>query len=147
MFGPLAFVYNLPGVPALVVNSDALAKIFSGVITKWSNPILAALNPDVALPDIRITPIYRTDSSGTTDNLQRYLTAVAPQSWTKGIGTEFQGGFGEGVVKSAGVVQAVHTAPGAIGYVEKGSADQGGLPYAQIGLRRRWRAAQRRHGS
>ncbi len=73
-----------------------LAKIFSGMITTWSDPILTALNPGVALPDTRIMPIYRTDSSGTTDNLQRYLTAAAPQSWTKGVGTEFQGGFGEG---------------------------------------------------
>jgi phosphate transport system substrate-binding protein len=132
VFGPIALVYNLPGVPTLVVNSDVLAKIFSGVITRWSNPILTALNPGVALPDTRITPIYRTDSSGTTDNLQRYLTADAPQSWTKGIGTEFQGGFGEGALKSAGVIQAVHATPGAIGYVEKGFADQGRLPFAQI---------------
>ena len=132
VFGPIALVYNLPGVPTLVVNSDVLAKIFSGVITRWSNPILTALNPGVALPDTPITPIYRSDSSGTTDNLQRYLTADAPQSWTKGIGTEFQGGFGEGALKSAGVVQAVHATPGAIGYVEKGFADQGRLPFAQI---------------
>ncbi len=132
VFGPIAFVYNLPGVQTLVVNSDVLAKIFSGVITTWSNPILTALNPGVALPDTRVTAIYRTDSSGTTDNLQRYLTADAPQSWTTGIGTEFQGGFGEGVLKSAGVVQAVHATSGAIGYVEKGFADQARLPFAQI---------------
>ena len=132
VFGPIALVYNLPGVHTLVVNSDVLAKIFSGVMTRWSDPVLAALNPGVALPDLRIAPIYRTDSSGTTDNLQRYLTADAPQSWTKGIGTEFQGGFGEGALKSAGVVQAVHTTSGAIGYVEKGFADQAGLPFTQI---------------
>jgi phosphate transport system substrate-binding protein len=132
VFGPIAMVYNLPGVQTLVLNSDVLAKIFSGVITTWSDPILMALNPGVALPDTRITPIYRTDSSGTTDSLQRYLTADAPQSWTKGVGTEFQGGFGEGVLKSAGVVQAVQATPGAIGYVEKGFADQGRLPFAQI---------------
>ncbi|OBH31089.1 phosphate ABC transporter substrate-binding protein PstS [Mycobacterium sp. E342] len=132
VFGPIALVYNLAGVPALVVSSDALAKIFSGRITAWNDPILAALNPGVALPDTRITPIYRTDSSGTTDNLQKYLTAAAPQSWTKGVGTEFQGGVGEGATKSAGVVQVVRATPGAIGYVEKGFADQGALPYARI---------------
>ncbi|WP_084223687.1 NADP-dependent isocitrate dehydrogenase, partial [Mycolicibacterium holsaticum] len=42
-----------------------------------------------------------------------------PQSWTKGAGSEFQGGAGEGAQKSAGVVQAVQATPGAIGYVEK----------------------------
>ena len=51
MFGPIALVYNLPGIQTLVVNSDVLAKIFSGGITKWNDPILAALNPGVALPD------------------------------------------------------------------------------------------------
>ena len=132
VFGPIALVYNLPGVQTLVVNSDVLAKIFSGVITTWNDPILSALNPGIALPGMKITTIYRADSSGTTDNLQRYLTADAPQSWTKGIGTEFQGGFGEGVDKSAGVIQAVHTTSGAFGYVEKGFADQAGLPFAQI---------------
>ena len=60
------------------------------------------------------------------------MTAAAPQSWTKGVGTEFQGGVGEGVLKSAGVVQAVRATPGAIGYVEKGFADQARLPFAQI---------------
>ena len=132
VFGPIALVYNLPGVPRLIVSSDALAKVFGGKITAWNDPVLAALNPGVDLPDTEIAPIYRADSSGTTDNLQKYLTASAPQSWTKGVGTEFQGGVGEGALKSAGVIQAVRTTPGAIGYVEKGFADQAGVPYAQI---------------
>ena len=132
VFGPVALVYNLPGVQKLVLSSDALAKIFSGRITAWNDPILAALNPGVALADTKILPIYRADSSGTTDNVQKYLTAAAPQSWTRGVGTEFQGGVGEGATKSAGVIQAVRAAPGAIGYVEKGFADQAGVPYALI---------------
>lgn len=132
VFGPVALVYNLPGVQRLVVNSDALAKVFSGRITAWNDPVLAALNPGVALPDTKIVPIYRADSSGTTDNVQKYLTAAAPQSWTRGVGTEFQGGVGEGATKSAGVIQAVRATTGAIGYVEKGFADQAGVSYAQI---------------
>lgn len=135
VFGPIGIVYNLPGNPALVINSDALAKIFTGRITSWNDPILAALNPGAALPDTKITPIYRTDSSGTTDNVQKYLTAAAPQSWSKGVGTEFQGGVGEGAAKSAGVIQAVRATPGGIGYVEKGFADQAGVPYAKIATR------------
>lgn len=132
VFGPVALVYNLPDVPKLVLSSDVLARIFSGRITAWNDPILAALNPALALPDTKIAPVYRADSSGTTDNVQKYLTAAAPQSWTRGVGTEFQGGVGEGAMKSAGVISAVRAAPGAIGYVEKGFADQAHLPYAQI---------------
>ena len=109
-----------------------LAKIFSGGITNWSDPAVVALNPGVALPDDKISPIYRSDSSGTTDNFQKYLAAAAPNSWTRGAGSEFQGGVGEGAQKSAGIVQAVQSTPGAIGYVEKGFADQSGVPYAQI---------------
>ncbi|GFG74398.1 phosphate ABC transporter substrate-binding protein PstS [Mycobacterium botniense] len=132
VFGPIALAYNLPGVNRLVVNADALAKIFTGEITRWKDPALTALNPGTVLPDTKITPIYRSDSSGTTDNFQKYLAAAAPQSWIKGVGTEFQGGAGEGAQKSAGVVQAVQATPGAIGYVEKGFAEQAGLPFAQI---------------
>ena len=98
-------------------------------------PDLAALNPGAPLPDTKITPIYRSDSSGTTDNFQKYLTAAAPQSWSKGVGTEFQGGVGEGAAKSAGVMQAVRATPGSIGYVEKGFADQARMPYAKIATR------------
>ena len=132
VFGPIALAYNLPGVSKLVVNADVLAKIFSGKITMWNDPALTALNAGTALPDAKIRPIYRSDSSGTTDNFQKYLAAAAPQSWTKGAGTEFQGGVGEGAQKSAGIVQAVQATPGAIGYVEKGFADQAHLPFAQI---------------
>ena len=132
VFGPVALAYNLPGADKVAVNADVLAKIFTGAITTWNDPAIAALNSGVTLPDTKITPIYRSDSSGTTDNFQKYLTAAAPQTWTKGAGKEFQGGAGEGAQKSAGVVQAVQATPGAIGYVEKGFAAQANLPMAAI---------------
>jgi phosphate transport system substrate-binding protein len=132
VFGPVAVAYHLDGVKQLVVNADVLAKIFSGWITDWNDPAIVELNPDAKLPATRISPVYRSDSSGTTDNFQKYLAAAAPNSWTRGTGSEFQGGVGEGAQKSAGVIQAVQSAPGSIGYVEKGFADQSGVPYAQI---------------
>ena len=132
VFGPVAVAYHLDGVKQLVVNADVLAKIFSGWITDWNDPAIVELNPDAKLPATRISPVYRSDSSGTTDNFQKYLAAAAPNSWTRGTGSEFQGGVGEGAQKSAGVIQAVQSASGSIGYVEKGFADQSGVPYAQI---------------
>ncbi|PQM49222.1 Phosphate-binding protein PstS3 [Mycobacterium talmoniae] len=113
VFGPIGLAYHLDGVDTLVLNGDVLAKIFSGAVTAWNDPAIGALNPGAALPATKITPIYRSDSSGTTDNFQQYLAATAPQSWTKGAGSEFAGGVGEGADKSAGVVQAVQTTPGA----------------------------------
>ncbi|OBK46217.1 phosphate ABC transporter substrate-binding protein PstS [Mycobacterium kubicae] len=132
VFGPIALAYNLPEVPTLIVDADALAKIFGGAIRTWNDPLLATLNPGVRLPNTRIVPIYRSDSSGTTDNFQKYLTAAAPQSWTKGVGSNFQGGVGQGAQRSAGVIQSVRSTPGSIGYVEKGFADQAGVPFAHI---------------
>ncbi|MFI5510134.1 phosphate ABC transporter substrate-binding protein PstS [Mycobacterium sp. NPDC051804] len=132
VFGPIAMAYNVPGVDKLVLNGDTLAKIFQGQIKKWNDPAIAALNGGATLPDTDITPIFRSDSSGTTDNFQKYLEAASGGAWTKGDGSEFQGGAGEGAQKSAGVAQAVQATPGAIGYVEKGFADQAGISYAQI---------------
>ena len=132
VFGPVALAFNVEGADKLVVNGDVLAKIFSGQITKWNDPAIAGLNSGATLPDADIKPIYRSDSSGTTDNFQKYLGAAAPQAWTKGAGKEFQGGAGEGAQKSAGVVQAIQATPGSIGYVEKGFAQQAGLKMAQI---------------
>ncbi|MCW2625351.1 phosphate ABC transporter substrate-binding protein PstS [Mycobacterium sp.] len=132
VFGPVAMAYNIDGVDKLVLNADVLAKIFQGQITKWNDPAIAALNSGTNLPDADIKPVYRSDSSGTTDNFQKYLAAAAPQSWTKGAGKEFQGGAGEGAQKSSGVVQAIQATPGSIGYVEKSPAAAAGLKNAQI---------------
>jgi phosphate transport system substrate-binding protein len=132
VFGPVAMAYNIDGVDKLVVNGDVLAKIFQGQITKWNDPAIAALNSGATLPDTDIKPVYRSDSSGTTDNFQKYLGAAAPQSWTKGAGKEFQGGAGEGAQKSSGVVQAIQATPGSIGYVEKSPAMAANLKTAEI---------------
>jgi len=134
VMGGIVPVVNLDGVKPgdIALDGPTLAKIFMGDIKTWNDPAIVKLNPGVALPDTRISPIYRSDSSGTTDNFQKYLTAAAPKSWTRGTGSEFQGGVGEGTQKSTGVIQAVQSTSGAIGYVEKGFADQSGVPYAQI---------------
>ncbi|WP_349270764.1 phosphate-binding protein PstS [Mycolicibacterium parafortuitum] len=132
VFGPIAIAYNVDGVDGLVLDAATLAGIFQGQITTWNDPAIAALNEGKTLPDAAITPIHRSDSSGTTDNFQKYLEAASGGAWTKGDGSEFQGGAGEGAQKSAGVAQAVQATPGAVGYVEKGFADQAGIPYAQI---------------
>jgi phosphate transport system substrate-binding protein len=132
VFGPVAMAFNVEGADKLVVNGDVLAKIFQGQITKWNDPAIVALNSGATLPDADIKPIYRSDSSGTTDNFQKYLAAAAPAAWTKGAGKEFQGGAGEGAQKSSGVVQAIQATPGSIGYVEKGFAQQAGLKMAAI---------------
>ncbi|NKS70312.1 hypothetical protein GS584_16415 [Rhodococcus hoagii] len=71
-------------------------QIFNGGITNWNDPAIAALNSGVKLPDEKISPIVRSDSSGTSDNFQQYLEASSKGAWTQGAGSDFKGGVGEG---------------------------------------------------
>ncbi|WAL47281.1 phosphate ABC transporter substrate-binding protein PstS [Rhodococcus pyridinivorans] len=132
VFGPVALAYNVEGVDELVLDAETAAKIFNGSITKWNDPAIAALNEGAELPDANITPIVRSDSSGTTDNFQQYLETASNGAWTSGAGSDFTGGVGEGAKGSAGVAQAVSGSPNSITYVEKSFADQNGLSIAQI---------------
>lgn len=132
VFGPVALAYNLEGVDNLVLDAQTTAKIFNGSITTWNDPAIAALNEGVDLPDTAITPIVRSDSSGTTDNFQQYLEVASGGAWTSGAGSDFTGGVGEGAKGSAGVAQAVSGSPGSITYVEKSFADQNGLSMALL---------------
>ncbi|MBB4855434.1 phosphate transport system substrate-binding protein [Mycobacteroides chelonae] len=132
VFGPIALAYNVPGVDKLVLNADVTAKIFTGAIVAWNDPAIAALNPGATLPDTKVTPVYRKDKSGTSENFGKYLTTAAPESWTKGSSGTWEGGVGESAEKSSGVAEKVKALPGAITYVEKGYADDLKMPYAQI---------------
>ena len=119
-------------VDNLVLDGQTTAKIFNGSITTWNDPAIAALNEGVDLPATAITPIVRSDSSGTTDNFQQYLEVASGGAWTTGAGSDFTGGVGEGAKGSAGVAQAVSGSPGSITYVEKSFADQNGLSMALL---------------
>ena len=76
---PIAIIYNLPGVDSLQLAPDETAKIFRGEITKWNDPAIAADNPGASLPDTTITPVHRSDESGTTANFTDYLHEAAPE--------------------------------------------------------------------
>ena len=79
---PIAVAYNLPGFTGeshVNMTGEVLAKVLSGAITRWNDPALAALNPGVALPDLRIIVVGRSDDSGTTKALTTYLATVAPR--------------------------------------------------------------------
>ena len=81
-----SIIYNLSGVPNnLHMTGAVLARIYLGQITKWNDPAIKALNPKVSLPSTSITPVYRSDNSGTTYNFTDYLSAVSP-AWKSKIG-------------------------------------------------------------
>ncbi|WP_432512044.1 phosphate ABC transporter substrate-binding protein PstS [Kineococcus sp. SYSU DK001] len=129
--GPIAIAYNIDGVDDLVLNADVAAKIFSGAITTWNDPAIAALNPDATLPSTAISVFFRTGTSGTTENFTKYLHAAAPEAWTA-EGNQEWAGKGEGREGSAGVAQAVAGASGGITYVEWSYAQDNDLSVAQI---------------
>lgn len=132
VIGPIALAYNLPGVDKLVLNADVTAAIFNGGIKTWDDAKIKALNPSAKLPSTAVAPQYRSDSSGTTDNFQNYLTTAAPTVWTQGAGSDFKGGAGQGSKGSSGVAQAVGATKGSIAYIELSFATQGKLSVAQV---------------
>ena len=74
-------VVNLPGVGPgqLRLTPDLLAGIYLGQITRWSDPAIHAVNPELALPDREIIPVYRADSSGTSWLLLDFLRRASPR--------------------------------------------------------------------
>ncbi|HEY0374755.1 MAG TPA: phosphate ABC transporter substrate-binding protein PstS [Amnibacterium sp.] len=127
---PVALVYNLSGVKSLNLDGATLAKIFSGKITKWNDPAITALNKGTSLPGSSITPVYRSDKSGTTNNFTDYLHQTAGSVWTQPAADAFPYKTGEGAAKGSGVVSAVTNGKGTIGYVDNSSA--GALSVAKI---------------
>ncbi|GAB19936.1 phosphate ABC transporter substrate binding protein [Gordonia effusa NBRC 100432] len=130
--GPVAIAYNLDGVDNLKLNPTVLAGIFDSKITTWNDPAIAALNPGAKLPSTKIVPVHRSDSSGTTDNFQKFLQNAAPQAWPYEHSKEFKGKGGSAAAKSTGVGDTVKKTAGSVTYVEWGFATENKLGVADI---------------
>ena len=129
---PIAVAFNLPGITELKLDAATLAKIFRGEIATWNDPAIAALNEGVSLPDLKVTPVNRSDDSGTTTNFTDYLAAAAPEVWTdKAAGIWPATLQGENAKGTSGVVKTVTDTPGAVTYADD-SAVSGKLGVAQI---------------
>lgn len=118
--GEIVLSYNLEGVKELKLPREVYIDIFSGKITKWNDPKIAAANPGVKLPDQNITVVARSDSSGTTYVFTGHLSAVSEEfKKTIGHGTTVQ--WPTSFVKAPkndGVTATIKQTPGAIGYIE-----------------------------
>lgn len=128
---------HVPGIKPgeLVLSGLVLAKIFMGEITRWNDPAIATLNPDLKLPDLRITVVHRSEGSGTTFILSNYLAKASPEWKQKvGVGKAIKwlakgsiGGKG-----NAGVAAYVKRIKGAIGYNEYAFVLQSHMNYADM---------------
>jgi phosphate transport system substrate-binding protein len=114
--------YNIAGVPngKLRLTGTLLAEIYLGQITNWSNPAIKAVNPGVNLPNLTITPVFRSDGSGDTYAFTNYLRAVN-STWASRIGfgtsVSFPSPPGVGAAGNLGVTTTLQNTNGAIAYI------------------------------
>ncbi len=132
--GCVVAAYNIPGVQVSIrLTGAVLAEMFTGKVGTWNHPSIAALNPGVKLPAIRVVPVSRADSSGTTAIFTSYLTRVSP-SFKAEIGEGKSVNIKVGVKGKGndGVAALVRQTPGAVGYVELAFAEKNKMPFATI---------------
>jgi len=128
--GGTAFTYQLKIGNELVRNlrlsGETLTKIFTGQITDWSDPAITADNNGRAFPKLAITPVVRSDGSGTTAQLTTWMDAEYPSIWRPYFGksgyTSYYPRKGRMLAQS-GSDQVMNTISGfagngTIGYVE-----------------------------
>ncbi|MFH8756174.1 phosphate ABC transporter substrate-binding protein PstS [Streptomyces atroolivaceus] len=116
--GPVAIGFHLEGVDSLTLDASTLAKIFDTKIKKWNDPAIAKLNEGVKLPDKAIQPYHRSEDSGTTQNLGKYLNAAAPSDWKYEAEKKWPAPGGQAASGSSGVASQVKAVDGSIGYFE-----------------------------
>ena len=117
--GAVVLIYNLPGVDKLQLDSQNVADIFLGTITKWNDPKIAANNPGVTLPGTDVLIVHRADGSGTTNAFTTYLDTVSPD-WHAAVGKggkDVSGRSGSGASGNDGVAAGVKR-PRAVSCVE-----------------------------
>ncbi len=129
---PIAVAYNLEGVEELNLSPSTIAGIFDQKITSWDDPAIAEDNPDAGLPAIAITPVNRSDESGTTENFTEYLAAAAGEAWPHEPSGDWPVAGGEAAQGTSGVVQAIGAGNGTIGYADLSQV--GELSVARIGV-------------
>ncbi|WP_077002593.1 phosphate ABC transporter substrate-binding protein PstS [Variovorax sp. KK3] len=135
VIGGVVPVVNLEGMAPgqLKFTGELLADIFLGKVAKWDDPAIAALNPEVKLPDLKITPIHRLEPSGTTFNFVNYLSKVS-EEWKGrvGEGSMVKWPVGTGASGNDGIARYVNYVKGSIGYVELSYAIEHRMNFPQL---------------
>ena len=131
---PIAIGFTLTGIASLNLDADTIARIFSGTITAWDDSAITAQNPSVSLPPTAITPVHRSDQSGTTENFTDYLAKAAPGSWTWPSAQSWPSELeGEAAEKTQGMRETVAATQGAIGYIDASQATSMGTVAVKVG--------------
>ena len=138
VIGGVVPIVNIDGIKPgqLQLDGKMLADIYLGEISKWNDPTIKAMNPELKLPDAAITTVFRSDGSGTTFNFTDYLAKVS-SDWKDKIGvdktvkwpTSATGAGGKG---NEGVSSYVTRMKNSIGYVEYAYAKQNGMAHVAL---------------
>jgi len=129
-----AVIYNVPGAPqGLKLTPALIAQMYLGSVQKWNSPGIKKLNPNVNLPDLKITPVYRSDASGTSYNFTDFLSKTSP-TWKSKVGTNTSVYWptGVGARGSAGVTGVVTRTEGGITYADVAYALANKLKFARV---------------
>ena len=131
--GAVVLAYNLDGVKELKLSGEIIADIFAGNIKMWNDERLAALNPNIKLPNESIIPVFRSDGSGTTFVFTDYLTKVSPM-WKEKLGAGKSVNFpsGQAAKGNPGVAGVIKQTKNSIGYVGSEYAFAQKIPFARI---------------
>src|SRR5919199_6097824 len=133
--GSIVVSYNIPEVPnkGLKLTGSIVADIYLGKITKWNDPQIQKLNPDLFLPTQTIIVAHRSDGSGTTFVWTDYLSKVSNE-WKAqvGKGKSVQWPIGIGAPGNEGVASTIKSIPYSIGYVELSYALETKMTYAYL---------------
>ena len=115
--------YNVPKLGTgvhLNLSAAVLALMYEGKITNWRDQRIAALNKGVALPDLKVVPLHRMDSSGDTFLFSSYLSTNPAWNAAYGYGTtvawpEAGGALAE--TGNSGMVSGCAGTPGCVAYI------------------------------
>jgi phosphate transport system substrate-binding protein len=110
--------FHINGVSRLKLTPPLLVGIYQGAITNWNDRRIAAANKGVSLPNLPITPVFRSDGSGDTYAFTDYLSRTN-SNWKRSIGFGTQVSFPKGVGGKGndGMSAVIASTNGAVGYV------------------------------
>jgi len=137
VMGGVVPVVNIDGVQPgqMKLTGAVLADIYLGKISKWNDPRIVSLNPNLKLPDQAITVVHRADGSGTTFIFTNYLSKVSNE-WKDKVGNNASVSWpaptSSGGKGNEGVASFVQRIKGAVGYVEYAYAKQNKMAYTLL---------------
>ena len=134
VLGAVVPAYHIPGVDGEVkFTPEALAGIFLGKITTWSDKAITSANPGVNFPNQTIIVVHRSDGSGTSYIFTDYLSKVS-KDWADSVGknTSVKWPTGLGAKGNEGVAGMIRQMDGSIGYIELIYAVQNKIPYGSV---------------